>query len=91
VYYHSLFLLCCHRLFIFSVLSLSITNRFDNSFSFKGSSSTSIRYFILSISAQPQLLKIESPGDVDIVGRTPLYLTFLFDLSFFLSHYITYV
>jgi hypothetical protein len=48
-------------------------------------SSTSVKLFF-SVSAQPQLLEVESPGDVGILNRIPLHLMFLFDLFFsFLS------
>jgi hypothetical protein len=46
------------------VVTLS-TDRLGNPFLCKGPSSTSVKLF-LSVSAQPQLLEVESPGDVGI-------------------------
>jgi hypothetical protein len=58
---------------------------FDNPFVCKGPSYTSVKLFC-SVSAQPQLLEVDSSGDVCILSRTPLHLVFLFDIFFsFLS------
>jgi hypothetical protein len=67
------FLSCSAHLFL-SVLSLTscfecvvtlVTDRLGSPFLYKGPSSTSVK-LVFSISAQPQLLEIGSPGDVDI-------------------------
>jgi hypothetical protein len=76
---------CCHSPFHFECVINLITGRLGSSFLCKWPNYTSIKLFF-SITAQPQLLEVRSPGDVDIVSRTLLYLAFLFDLFFsFLS------
>jgi hypothetical protein len=63
---------CCHSLLVLSMLSLTFFSVLSfllpiglAAFLCKGPSSTSVKLFF-SISAQPQLLEVESPGDVDI-------------------------
>jgi hypothetical protein len=67
---------------LFECVVTLVTDRFGSIFLYKGPSSTSVKLFF-SVSAQPQLLEVGSPGDVNILSRTPLHLVFLFD--FFLS------
>jgi hypothetical protein len=69
------------------VLPISLTTHFC-----KGSSSTSVKT-LFNISAQPQLLEVEGPGDVGIVKAELRYIlcsyfifTFLF--SYFFNCYI---
>jgi hypothetical protein len=50
---------------IFECVVTLVTDRFGSPFLCKGSSSTSVKLFF-SVSAQPQLLEVESPGDVGI-------------------------
>jgi hypothetical protein len=80
-------LLSCSAHFFLSVLLLLLPIGLTAHF-YKGPSSTSVKPF-LNISAQPQLLEVEGPGDVDIVKaelRYILYLYFLF--SYFFDCYI---
>jgi hypothetical protein len=55
-----------------------------NPFLCKGPSFTSVK-LIFSVSVQTHFLEVGSPGDVDILSRTPLHIVFLFDLFFFFS------
>jgi hypothetical protein len=68
------FLECVVTHFLFlSVLSLTlfecvvtlVTDRFDSLFLYKRPSSTSVKLFF-SVSAQPQLLEVDSPEDVGV-------------------------
>jgi hypothetical protein len=92
---HILFWVCCHSSF-FSVLSLIfyfecvitlVTDRFVSPFLCNGPSSTSIKLFF-SVSTHPQLLEVESSGDVGIFkpnSVTSCVIVWFF--SFLFSHF----
>jgi hypothetical protein len=74
-------LVCCHSLLVLNVLSLTflsvLTLLLPISLAAhfcKGTSSTSVKT-LFNISAQPQLLEVEGPGDVGIV-KTEQELSF---------------
>jgi hypothetical protein len=50
----------------FECVVTHVTDRLDSLFLYKGPSSTSVKT-LFNILAQPQLLEVEGPGDVDIV------------------------
>jgi hypothetical protein len=79
-------------LFLLSVLSLLVIIRLGRSFLCKILNSTFCKNLFFSTSAQPQLLEVENPKDVDIVCWTTLHLVFFFIFfsfhSFFLNNYI---
>jgi hypothetical protein len=81
---------CVVTYFYFECVVTFVTDRFDNPFLYKRPNSTSVKLFF-SVSAQPQLLEIESLENVGIVGRTPLYLMFLFNLFFFSLCFSCYI
>jgi hypothetical protein len=72
---------------LFECVVTLITDRLDSPFVCKGLSSISVKLFF-SVSAQPQLLEIESFRDMDIVSRTLLHLVFLFDLFFYFLSFL---
>jgi hypothetical protein len=78
----------CVVIHLFECVVTLIIDRLGNPFLCKGLSSTSVKLFF-SISAQPQLLEVESSENVGIVSRILLYFMFLFDLfSCFFDYYI---
>jgi hypothetical protein len=85
---------CCHSLFVLSVLSLiffsvlSLLLLIGLAVHFcKGPSSTSVKT-LFNISAQPQLLEVEGPGDVGIVKAELCYiLCSCFIFTFLFSHF----
>jgi hypothetical protein len=82
---------CCHSHFecvvtrLLSVLSLLLLIGLTAHFC-KGPSSTSIKTFFLNISAQPQLLKVEGPGDVGIIKTVLRYILCSWFIFTFFSH-----
>jgi hypothetical protein len=85
---------CCYSFLIlivlsltfFSVLSLLLSKAWQPILC-KGPSYTSVKVFF-SVSTQPQLLEVESPGDVSILNQTLLHLVFFFVLFFSLLSFI---
>jgi hypothetical protein len=83
---------CCYSFLIlivlsltfFSVLSLLLSKAWQPILC-KGPSYTSVKVFF-SVSTQPQLLEVESPGDVSILNQTLLHLVFFLFFSFLFSH-----
>jgi hypothetical protein len=90
---------CCHSLLILSVLSLTFFSVLSlvlpiglAAHFYKGPSSTSVKT-IFNISAQPQLLEVEGPGDVGIIKAELCYILcscfiFIFLFSHFFDCYI---
>jgi hypothetical protein len=69
----------------FSVLSLVLPIGLAAHFC-KGPSSTSVKTFF-NISAQPQLLEVEGPGDVGIVKVELCYILCSYFIFIFFSHF----
>jgi hypothetical protein len=78
------FLLSVLSLTFLSVLSLLLPIGLVAHFC-KGPSSTSVKPF-LNISAQPQLLEVEGPGDVGIVEAELRYILCSYFIFTFFSH-----
>jgi hypothetical protein len=76
------FLVCCHSRF--ECIVTRVIDRLDSPFLCKGSSSTSVKT-LFNISAQPQLLKIEGPGDVGIVKVELCYILCFYLIFSFLT------
>jgi hypothetical protein len=70
---------------LFECIVTLITDRLDNQFLCKGSSSTSVKLFF-NILAQPQLLEVESPGDVGIFKPNSVTSCVLVWSFLFFSH-----
>jgi hypothetical protein len=72
---------CCHSSLVLSVLSLLLPINLISHF-YVRDQVVQVYYYFFSVLAQPQLLEVGSPEDVDILNRTLLHLVFLFDLFF---------
>jgi hypothetical protein len=78
------FWVCCHS--NFECVVTRVTDRLDGPFLCKRPSSTSVKT-LFNISAQPQLLEVEGPGDVGIVKAEFRYILCSCFIFIFFSHF----